>query len=76
MAKYKRYTVNLEAYLFARNDREAMVKAAKAADFLKTLEDNQAKVIRLTETPFASFDSREVHSGSLTIFENKLIEVL
>jgi len=75
MAKEKRYTVKLDAYLYARNDREAMVKAAKVAEFLQTLEDNQAQVLNLEETPFSSFSSREVHKGRLTIFENKLIEV-
>ncbi len=74
MSKYKRYTVKLDAYLYARNDREAMVKAAKVAEFLQTLEDNQAQVLELNETPFASFSSREVHKGTLTLFENKLIE--
>jgi len=75
MSKQKRYTVKLDAYLYARNDREAMVKAAKLADFLQTLEDNQAQVLELHETPFGSFNSREVHKGRLTLFENKLIEV-
>lgn len=75
MAKEKRYTVKLDAYLHARNDREAMVKAAKVAEFLQTLDDNQAQVLSLEETPFASCNSRMVHEGRLTIFENKLIEV-
>ncbi|BBI90568.1 hypothetical protein HYO65_gp176 [Tenacibaculum phage PTm1] len=72
--KQKRYTVELDAYLYARNDREAMVKSAKIAEFLRTLDDNQANVTKLTETPFGSCDSREVHKGTLTLFENKLIE--
>ena len=75
MSKQKRYTVKLDAYLYARNDREAMVKAAKLAVFLQTLEDNHAQVLELHETPFASCNSREVHNGRLTLFENKLIEV-
>ena len=75
MNNSKRYTVKLDAYLFARNDREALVKAAKVAEFLQTLDDNQAQVLSLDETPFASCNHRNVHSGRLTIFENKLIEV-
>jgi len=75
MTKEKRYTVTLDAYLWARNDREAMVKAAKIAEFLQKLDDNQAKVLELHETPFTSMTAREVHKGRLTLFENKLIEV-
>jgi len=70
-----RYTVILDAYLHARNDREAMVKAAKIAEFIQTLDDNQAQVLELRETPFVSGYSRLIHKGRLTLFENKLIEV-
>lgn len=75
MSKETRYTVTLDSYLYARNDREAMVKAAKVAEFLRTLDDNQAQVLELHKTPFASLDCKLVHKGKLTIFENKLIEV-
>lgn len=70
MSKRRRYTVKLDAYLYARNDREAEVKAAKVAEFLRTLEDNQAEVLELSETPFASSNIRPVHRGKLTLFEN------
>jgi hypothetical protein len=72
--KEKRYTLTLDMYVYARNDREAMVKAAKIADELRNKEDNQAKVSTLDETPFASCEIREVHKGRLDIFENKLIQ--
>lgn len=75
MKKEKRYTVTLDAYLYARTDREAMVKAAKISAFLQTLEDNRAQVLELHETPFATLTAREVHKGKLTLFENKLMEV-
>lgn len=72
----KRYAVTLDAYLFARNDKEAKVKAAKIAEFLRTMDDNnQAQTIRLDETPFGSLNSRPVHEGKLELFENKLIEI-
>jgi len=71
----KRYTVILDAYLWADNDLEAMEKSAKIAEFLKTLEDNHSEVVRVEETPFASLSSRLVHQGRLTLFEGKLIEV-
>ncbi len=67
MAEDKRYTVTLDAYLYARNDTEAKIKAAKLAEFLRTLEDNDAQIMDV------SFDSRVVHEGRLNIFENKLI---
>ena len=75
MAKQKRYTVTLDLYLFARNDREAMVKAAKLAEELRNEKEGEAQVISLDETPFASAYSRNVHKGRLTLFNNKLIEV-
>jgi hypothetical protein len=74
MSKEKRYTVTLDMYIHARNDREAMVKAALLAEELRNKEDNQAQVLSLDETPFASCESRRVHTGRLTLFENKLIE--
>jgi hypothetical protein len=74
MSKEKRYTVTLDLYIHARNDREAMVKAAQLAEELRNDKGNEAQVLSLDETPFASFESRRVHTGRLTIFENKLIE--
>ena len=74
MSDYKRYTVTLDAYLHARNDRTAMVEAARLAEFLQKADDNYAKVLELHEAPSALCDSRLVHKGSLTLFENKLIE--
>ncbi len=74
MAKEKRYTVTLDAYIYARNDREAMVKAAQLAEKIRNEEGNEAQVLELHSTPFASFISKLIHKGRLTIFENKLIE--
>ena len=55
-----RYTVKLDAYLYAENDEQAKIKAAKLAEFLQTFEDNNAQVIELKETPYGSLTSREV----------------
>jgi hypothetical protein len=74
MADKKRYSVTLDAYIYARNDQEAMVKAAKLVDSLQCKHDNQAQVIKLEETPFASCASRLVHTGRLLLFDNKLIK--
>jgi len=75
MSKLKRYTVTLDAYVYARNDREAMVKASGLAEINRDDFDNDAQVLKLEETPFASCTARLVHEGRLTLFENKLIEV-
>ena len=61
MSKDKRYTITLDAYLYARNDREAMVKAVQFVESLNEAEDNQAKVLELSETPFATLSSRLIH---------------
>jgi|AntAceMinimDraft_9_1070365.scaffolds.fasta_scaffold04611_4 hypothetical protein len=74
MSGYKRYTVILDAYLHARNDREAMVEAARLAEYLQKADDNQAQVMELEETPINSYNHRLIHKGRLTLFENKLIE--
>lgn len=55
-----RYTVKLDAYLYAENDEHAKIKAEKLAEFLRNLEDNDAEVVELTETPFASLATRKV----------------
>lgn len=74
MPKEKRYTITLDFYIHARTDRQAMVKAALIAEEMRTKEDNQAQVLSLSETPFASMYSRTVHTGKLTMFEGKLLE--
>lgn len=75
MSKAKRYSVTLDLYIDARNDREALVKAAQFAEVQRNLYDNQAQILSVDETPFGSLQTRNVHTGRLTIFENKLIEV-
>jgi len=72
--KKRRYVVTLDAYLYARNDNEAKVLAAKFAERLRENDDNEAQVLKLEESPFASLSFRTVHEGRLTLFENKIIE--
>jgi len=69
----KRYSVTVDAYLYAENDQEAKVKAAKLVEFMRTLNDNDAQVLTLEETPFARA-SRKVHKGRLNLFEGELYE--
>lgn len=75
MSKIKRYSVTIDLYIDARNDREALVKAAQLTEVQRSLYDNQAQVLSVEECPFGSLESRTIHKGRLTIFENKLIEV-
>lgn len=74
MSKEKRYTLTLDLHIYARNDREAMVKAAKLTEQLRKEQGNEAQTLFLNETPFASLSSRLVHTGRLMLFENKLIQ--
>lgn len=74
MSKDKRYSLTLDLHIDARNDREAMVKAAKITEQLRKEQGNEAQTLFLHETPFASLSSRLVHTGRLTLFNNKLIQ--
>ena len=56
----KRYTVKLDAYLYAENDEQAKARAEKLAKRLRMGQDNSAQVIELNETPYGSFTNREV----------------
>ena len=58
--KLTRYTVELDAYLWAKNDEEANIIAEEIAAFLRTREDNEASVLKLHLTPFGSMHVREV----------------
>ena len=66
--KERRYYVTVNKPIYARNDNEAKVLAAKFA------EETEAWVTELIEQPFGTIKSRVVHSGSLTIYENHIIE--
>ena len=73
MSEKKRYSVTLDLYIHAENDRDSMVKAAKLAKKLRKKEDNEAQVVSVDYTPFASLHSRRVHTGKLNISVNTLI---
>ena len=53
MAKDKRYSLNINSYLFAKDDNEAVVKAEKIKRYINTLDDNEAIVKDLHEAPRA-----------------------
>ena len=54
MAKEKRYYYTVGAYLYARNDREAMVKLAEITEEMRDKEDNQAQSLTLESAPYGS----------------------
>ena len=56
----KRYTVKLDAYLYAENDEQAKARAEKLAKRLRMGQDNSAQVIELNETPYGSFTNRKI----------------
>jgi len=73
--KEKRYTATFDAYIYARNDREALVKAAQLAEWIDKIEEaNDTEVKSIEYTPFGSFVRKLIHKGRLTLFENHLIE--
>ena len=74
MSKEKRYALTVDLYIYARNDREAMVKSALLTENLRKEEDNQAQVLTLEEADYSCFATRLVHSGTLTLLDNKIIE--
>ena len=75
MSKGKRYSLTIDFYIYARNDREAMVKAAYLTGQMRKEKDNEAQVMTLDEVPYGDLIMRRVHTGTLTLFENKLIEL-
>jgi len=56
----KRYTATIDMYIFAENDTEAKKKANRVADRLRMEQDNQAKLLTLHETPFATLIARKI----------------
>ena len=58
----KRYTVKLDAYLWASTDKEAKKKAQAMAEFLRTFDysENLSQILELHETPFASINPRKI----------------
>ena len=69
MVKHKRYTVTLELDIYARNDQEAKLEAAKVAE---KLSEQDATVQKLIERPFGVCNSRIVHRGHIFIWERKI----
>lgn len=58
--KEKRYALDLDMYVYAKDDEEAKQFSENIAQMLRNELDNQAKVKALHETPFASTTSRKI----------------
>lgn len=58
--KDKRYTVTVDFYEYAKDDEEVKRKAQEFVGDLRNRLDNQAQVLSISETPFASMSSREL----------------
>ena len=56
----RRFTVTLDLYLYADNDKEAIKQANELAKKLSEKEDNGASVLAIHETPFASLVARPI----------------
>ena len=59
--KMRRYTNKIEFYTYANSDAEAKDVSEGMAKLIRGLDDNEAKVVSLHETPFGSLESRDVY---------------
>lgn len=56
----KRYSLTIDLYMFAESDEEAIAKSNELVRKQQQKHDNQASIIELHETPFASLAARKV----------------
>ena len=61
MADKKRYTVTIDMYVNVENDYMAR---RKAHNIKRAIENDTTEVIEITETPFASFQTRKLEDIS------------
>jgi len=55
-----RYTVELDMYVWAANDADAIEKVKEFAKKLNDKHESQARVMNLYSTPFATLGARKV----------------
>jgi formylmethanofuran dehydrogenase subunit E len=58
--KEKRFTVTADFYLYAHSVNDAIFKAIIWRNTMRKMHDNQAGIISLHETPFASMINNEI----------------
>lgn len=56
-----RYTYTMDAYLWAENEEEAIKRANKIIATERKEHDNQANLLELYETPFATLTARKIN---------------
>ena len=59
-----RYTVDLQLYIWANSDKEAVELARKIQQRQQDKFDNRCHINRLAETPFGRLLEREIHIES------------
>lgn len=57
-----RYTVTMDFYIQAENEKEAIKIAQELAEKQRKELDNQAQILFIHETPFASLQSKLIFS--------------
>ena len=58
--KTTRYALDIDMYVYAKNDKEAKDFAEKLTSFLRKELDNGARAKKLVEIPFGTLDARTV----------------
>jgi len=58
----KRYATDIDFYQYAKNDEEVIEKAKKVVNDMRDKLDNQAQIVEINETPFASMESRKLEN--------------
>lgn len=56
----ERYTITADFYIYATSEKDAIKQAKEWEKNMNDLHDNQAKVLTLYETPFASMVARKI----------------
>ena len=59
----KRYTVTLDLYVYEKDDKAAIKAANKLVKQLSKVEDNDASLVSIYETPFGTFENRRVETN-------------
>lgn len=63
----KRYVITMDFYAWAKNDKQILKQAHKLVEKMKKKLDNQAKILRVEEVPFASPAIKEVYNVTSNI---------
>lgn len=69
-----RYSLTLDVFIFAENENKALFQSALFVESINKKHDNQAQVLSVDSAPFASLQTKNIHTGRLDIFEGELIQ--